>query len=72
MLLTEEIRAFLLNRGGLLNWRSIEIEAGLEKNSLKVLVYANQSKAIEENLSALMAVLEKVGFSKPDASPDEY
>ncbi len=58
----EHIKAFLLDRGGLLNWRGIEIQADLPKFCLREFVQLGKQDAISQHLDKLVSVLKKIGY----------
>ncbi|MDJ1497659.1 hypothetical protein QNI19_32265 [Cytophagaceae bacterium DM2B3-1] len=58
----EQIKTFLSDKGSLLNWRSIEIQSGMARNTIKNFVFHDQLLPVEQNLQSLIAVLSKVGL----------
>jgi len=58
----EKIKSFLLDRGSLLNWRSIENRSNLPKNTIKNFLFHNQDFPLGQDLEPFLAILSKVGF----------
>ncbi len=59
----ENIKAFLSEKGRLLNWRGIEIEASLPKSCIQAFMQYGQAEPLAMHLNKLLPILQRLGYT---------